>query len=59
MSKAKSSKVALSKEELYRKGVESLQAVIIVDAFDTRLHALNLDQSHGLLQLGSIELLAF
>jgi len=57
--KAKSSKVTLSWEELYRKGVESMQAVIIADAFDTKLHALNLENSHSLITVGGVEILKF
>jgi len=57
--KAKSSKMTLSWEELYRKGVESMQAVIITDAFDTKLHALNLENSHSLITVGGVEILKF
>ena len=51
---SKSSKPTLSKEELYKKGIETLQAVIIADQFDSALYTLNLETPHvSLLMKGS------
>jgi len=36
-----------------------MQAVIIADAFDTKLHALNLENSHSLITVGGVEILKF
>jgi len=43
MKVSKTSKQALSRDEAYKKGLESLQAVIIADGFESKLMPLELE----------------